>query len=287
MIKLTHLEKLYWKKERISKGDLLTYYAQVAPYILPYLKNRPLVLHRFPEGIEGEAFFQKEAGPNLPSYVKTAAVVHNAKNVNYILVQNANTLLYAANLSSIEMHIFNSTIKHLEKPDYVVLDLDPEDISFEAVIETALTIHDILEELKVPHLCKTSGMSGLHIYIPLAAKYTYEIGREFAFLIATIAHQKLPQITSLERSPKKRQKKVYIDTLQNLKGQTLVAPYSVRAAPHAPVSTPLLWQEVKPGLDPLAFSMKAILKRLALKGDLFKPALEKGVNLKNLFKIIK
>lgn len=286
MIKLTNLEKIYWPGEKITKGDLIKYYASIAPYILPYLKNRPLVMHRFPEGIKGEAFFQKEAGEHLPSFVKTVSVLHDAKRVNYILAQNAKTLLYVANLGSIELHLFNSTASHIEKPDYLVLDLDPEAISFDAVIDTANAFHELLEELAVPHFCKTSGLTGLHIYIPFHAKYDYDQTRQVAYLLGTIVQHRLPRLTSLERMPKRRQKKVYIDTLQNLKGQTLVSPYSVRAAPHAKVSTPLLWKEVKPGLSPEEFTLKTLPKRLSQKGDLFKGVLNKSINLQQLLKKI-
>lgn len=286
MIKLTNLEKVYWPQGKITKGDLIRYYASVAPFILPYLKNRPLVMHRFPEGVKGEAFFQKESGEYTPGFVKTTSVLHEGKRVNYILVQNAKTLLYVANLGSIEMHPFNSTYRKLEKPDYFVFDLDPEAISFGAVIETAQAVHEILEELSVPHFCKTSGLTGLHIYVPLHAKYDYDQARSLAYLLATIVHHRLPKITSLERNPQKRQRKVYIDTLQNIKGQTLVCAYSVRATPRATVSTPLLWKEVKPGLDPEDFTLKTVPKRLMQKGDLFKGVLDKSINLQLLLKKI-
>ncbi len=274
-MKLSNLDKIYWPKEKITKGDLLKYYEAIAPYILPYLKERPLVMHRFPDGIDGVSFFQKDA-KEVPPFVKTFPVSHQNRKVNYILAQNAKTLLYVVNLGSIELHMFNSTTKQIEKPSYLVLDLDPEAIPFTAVIETALTIHEILQTLKVPNFCKTSGGTGLHIYIPLQAKYDYKQAREFAMIIARLTHEKLPKITSLERMPSKRQKKVYIDTLQNSKGQLVVAPYSVRAFRHAPVSTPLSWNEVKPGLDPLDFTIETVPARLAKKGDLFKGVLGRG-----------
>jgi bifunctional non-homologous end joining protein LigD len=195
-------------------------------------------------------------------------------------VQNVQTLLYVANLGSIELHLFNAVLSHLEKPDYMVFDLDPEGISFDAVVDTARVLHEILEKIDVPSFCKTTGATGLHIYVPLHGKYTYEQVSQFSHRIAAAVHRKLPSITSLERSPAKRQKKVYIDILQNHPMQTLVCAYSVRGKPHATVSTPLLWKEVKHGLDPTAFTIKTVPHRLSQKGDLFKKILDKGIDLR-------
>ncbi len=280
-IKLSHTEKIYWPREKITKGELLEYYAKVAKTLLRYAKDRPLVMHRFPNGIKGEGFYQKDVG-EVPKFVKTVSISHANRKVRYIVAQNTKTLLYVANLGSIEMHLFHSKIKKLERPDYLILDLDPQSISFDAVVDTALVIHELLQKLKIPHVCKTSGGSGLHIYVPLNGKYTYEESRHYAMVIAKCTHEILPEITSLERNPKKRNRKVYIDTLQNSKGQLAVAPYSVRAFLGAPVSTPLSWNEVKHGLDPKSFTMKNVPSRLAQKGDLFKGVLGKGANLKKL-----
>lgn len=275
----SNLDKLLWEKEKISKGDLIQYYAKIARAILPFLKNRPLVMRRFPDGIKGEVFFQKEGGKYLPSFVKTVKLKHTKKDISYILVQDVKTLLYVANLASIELHVFNTSIPHLHKPDYLVLDLDPLDISFNAVVDTAQEIHAVLEEIQVPHFCKTSGATGMHIYLPMAAKYTIEQIKQFSYLIASLVHHRLPSITSLDRMPQKRQKKVYIDYLQNQKMLTMVCAYSVRGRPGAPVSTPLLWKEVKRGLDPLDFTIKTVPNRIAKKADDFKKVLGKGIDL--------
>ena len=275
----THEEKLYWKKEKITKGDLLDYYRTVAPTILPYLKNRPLVMHRFPEGIEGESFYQKEAPANHPSFVKTIKVHHEERIIDYILVNNLDTLLYVVNLGSIELHPFSAQMKQLQKPDYLILDLDPEGLPFDAVVEVANQIHALLDAEKVANFCKTSGSRGLHIYVPMKAHYDFDEVKSWAHQVAIKAHNKLPRTTSLERLPNKRQKKVYIDFLQNRQMQTVVAPYSVRGRPHATVSTPLLWSEVKEGLDPLDFTIKTVPKRLIKKGDPFKGVLGKGASI--------
>jgi len=275
---LTHLDKVYWPKEKYTKGDLLDYYRKVSRYILPYLQGRPIVLHRYPEGIAGEDFYQKELGPH-PKWVETRPVKHEDKTVNYLFIDDEKSLLFAVNLGSIDLHPFLARYDHLEQPDFCVMDLDPQNLPFNKAVESAEVVHEILEEVGVPHYCKTSGGRGLHIYIPLHAKYDYEQSRLFAELIASIAHQRLPSSTSLIRNPQKREKKVYLDYLQNRTRQTVVAPYAVRPRPHAMVSTPLEWREVKKGLDPEAFTIKTVPERLKKIGDIFKPVLGKGINL--------
>lgn len=285
--KLSNPEKIYWPKEGYTKQDLLNYYKTVSSVIIPYLKYRPLILHRYPEGIEGESFYQKETKMlNLPSYIKTIPVEHDEKVVTYLMVQNQKTLEYVVNLGSIELHPFMSRIKDLHKPDYLVIDLDPVDLPFDIVIDTALAIHKLFEELQIDHYCKTSGGRGLHIYIPLNGKYDFEQVKHFREILAYLIHQKLPQTTSLERKPANRQKKVYIDVIQNNPGQSVVAPYSVRARPGATVSTPLDWKEVKPGLSPSDFTIQTVPARIKQKGDLFKPILGKGIDLRSILKHI-
>lgn len=277
-VELTHLDKVYWPKEKITKGDLLKYYENVAPFILPYLKNRPIVLHRYPHGIDGQDFYQKDVITH-PDWVKTVSVNHEAKTVHYLLIDDVNSLLYAVNLGSIDLHPCLSRCDHLENPDFCVIDIDPRDITFEAAVEVALTAHELLERAKVKHYCKTSGGKGLHLMIPLHAKYTYDQSRQFAQVIGQEIHERLPKTTSLERDPKKRHKKVYIDCLQNRFMQTIVAPYAVRPRPQALVSTPLEWDEVDEGLDPSAFNIHTALKRFKKIGDIFKPVLGAGVNM--------
>jgi bifunctional non-homologous end joining protein LigD len=183
------------------------------------------------------------------------------------------------NLGCIEFNPWNSRLHHLETPDWAVIDLDPEAVSFEAVIQTARTVHAVLDELGIAGYPKTSGATGLHIYIPLGAKYTYDQSKLFAELIANLAHQRLPEVTSVERLPKKRQGKVYLDFLQNRRGQTLAQAYSVRPRPGATVSTPLHWDEVKTGLSPGQFTLKNTPARLNRVGDLWKPVLGPAVKL--------
>ena len=287
-LKLTNLDKIYFPKEKITKGDVIEYYGKIAPYILPYLKDRPESLNRHPNGITGKNFFQKDVDHMPPAWVKTKKIYSesNDADINYLICEDKETLLYMANLGCIEINPWFSTIKHLTKPDYAVLDLDPEDIGFEKVVEVAQEAHKILEKIKVPNFCKTSGATGLHIYIPLGAKYTYDQAKDFVHLLGMLVNKKLPTITSLERSPKKRQKRIYLDFLQNRKGQTLAAPYSLRPKPGATVATPLEWKEVKKGLTPQQFNIKNIFARIKQKGDLFKPVLGIGVDLKKALKNI-
>ncbi|HEX5429533.1 MAG TPA: non-homologous end-joining DNA ligase [Patescibacteria group bacterium] len=301
-VKLTHLDKVFWParlgyakgvsgrpNEKITKGDLVNYYRNVAKYILPYLKDRPESMNRHPNGIAGPSFFQKDVADQSPDWVKTKKIYSesNKANINYLICENEATLVYMANLGCIEINPWNSRIGRLENPDFLVIDLDPEKISFERVVEVARAVHKLLDSIHVPNYCKTSGATGLHIYVPLGAKYDYDQAKEFAHLVAVIIHQQLPDITSVERMPKKRQKKVYLDFLQNRKGQTLAAPYSVRPKPGATISTPLEWREVRKGLDPKQFTIRTIFPRLKKKGDLWKPVLKKSANLKQALSELK
>ncbi len=275
----SNLNKIFWPKEKYTKGDLLAYYAHVAPYMLPYLKNRPIILHRFPDGINGAEFYQKNH-ENVPKGIKTAAVEHEDKTTNYLLINNIESLIYAANLASIDIHPFLSRISNLEKPDFCVLDLDPHDVPFKAVVAVANEAHALLEHLKLPHFCKTSGGKGLHIMIPLNAKYTFEQSKQFAELLCSILQKKFPKTCSIERSPAKRPKKIYLDFLQNRFGQSIVAPYSVRPRPKATVSTPLHWEEVNDDLDVTAFTIETVPERLKKEDDILQPLLGKGIDLK-------
>lgn len=278
---LTHADKVFWPKEKITKGDLARYYADVSPYLLPHLKDRPLVMHRFPDGIDGEAFFQKD-NPHAPKWIRTVSIKseHEDKTLRYIVCNDLRTLEYVVQLGTIVLHQWLSKVKRLSRPDFMVIDLDPEAIGFDRVVETALVVKDVLDAVGAKSYCKTSGSRGLHVCVPLGGKYSYDQSRMFAQVIASVVHDRLPAITSVERLPAKRQRKVYLDCLQNRRVQTLVAPYSVRPRPGAPVSAPLLWKEVKPGLSPTEFTMMTMPRRLARLGDLWKPVLGPGVDLR-------
>ena len=276
---LSNLDKIFWPKEKITKGDLLRYYEKVSPLILPHLKDRPVSLKRFPNGIEGLSFFQKDLKDH-PEWVETKTIEHEKKKVHYLLINNEESLLYAVNLGSIELHPFLSRFSKLHSPDFVIFDLDPKGASFIQVIKVAQTLHQVLEEIEVPSFCKTSGATGLHITIPLGAKYSFDQSKRFAELIAAIVHRRLPKIVTLERALAKRRGKIYIDCYQNNYSQTVAAPYSVRARVGATVSTPLKWSEVKKGLDPKKYTIKNVPARIEKLGDLYAQVLGKGIDLR-------
>ena len=280
---LTNQDKIYFPESGISKGDLIAYYDAVAQYMLPYLKDRPQSMNRFPNGINNPGFYHKDIDvEKSPSWLKTKQIYSesNDENIDYLICNDKATLLYMANLGCIEINPWNSTTKHIDKPDWVVIDIDPGKDEFPEVVRTALTVKEIMDKKNCDCYCKTSGATGLHVYIPLQAKYGYDTVKIFAELIAREVHSRLPDTTSLERTVKKREGKIYIDYLQNRSGQTLAAPYSVRPRENATVSTPLEWNEVNKNLSPTQFTIKNILERISEKGDLWMPVLGKGIDIK-------
>lgn len=287
---LTSLDKVYWPDEGITKGDLIAYYETMAPHILPYLKNRPLSLKRNPNGVLDEGFYQKDAGDLAPAWMKTEAVYAASSNkmVHYLVCNDVKSLLFIANLGCIEMNPWNSVIARPDYPDYLVIDIDPsEKNTFNEVVDVALVIKTILNKAGVDGYCKTSGATGMHVYVPCNKKYHYDEVRAFAKIIANLAHEQLPRITTVERSLSKRKKnEIYIDYLQNSIGQTLACAYSVRPKPLATVSAPLEWKEVKHGLTPAQFTLNNMHERLKRKGDLFKAVLGKGLNMKTALKLL-
>ncbi|MDQ3190327.1 MAG: DNA ligase D, partial [Bacteroidota bacterium] len=285
-LKITNLSKYYFPDEKYTKSDIIDYYQRISSYILPYLKNRPQSLNRHPNGIKGKNFFQKDVKDMTPDWIKTIEVPSESKGkIKYMLCQNKATLIYMANLGCIEINPWSSKINKLEYPDYLIIDLDPLEVDFELVVKTALIVKEVLDVAKIPAFIKTSGSKGMHILIPLAAKYTYHIIKHFAHIIVKIVHNKLPDITSLERSPKKRKNKVYLDYLQNNHGQTIAAPYCIRPRKGATVSTPLKWEEVNYNLHPSQFTIENIFERLKKNGDLLKGLLKhKGINIEKSLK---
>ncbi len=281
VVRLTNQDKVYWPKEGYTKGDLVRYYREVAPVILPYLEDRPESLHRHPNGIDGKSFFQKDMGDQPPDWVKMVKVRSDSENkeINYVVCQDEATLTYMANLGCIELNPWSSRIGSLDKPDYLVIDLDPEDVPFPTVVEAALMVRKVLEKAGAVGYCKTSGKRGLHIYVPLGARYGYDQARQFAEIIAKLVNAKLPATTSVIRPPALRRQRVYLDFLQNRQGQTLAAPYSVRPVVGAKVAAPLKWSEVRSDLDPAKFTITTMAKRLDKVGDLWNPVLGPGIDL--------
>ncbi len=285
VLHLTNQNKIYFPKDKITKGDIIHYYDEIAELILPYLKDRPESMNRFPNGIDSPSFYQKDVDVDkIPKWLKTKKIFSESNNadIDYLICNDKETLLYMANLGCIEMNPWNSTIKHIQNPDWLVIDLDPAKDDFKQVIQTALVVKEVLDELETECLCKTSGASGLHIYIPLGAQYDYDSIKILGELIAKEVQSRIPDITTVDRSIKKRNSKLYIDFLQNRRGQTLAAPYSVRPKPGATVSTPLEWSEVNEKLHPSQFTIKNVLSRFEKKGDLWKPVLSKGANIKKI-----
>lgn len=268
----------------LSKRDLADYYRSVAGAILPYLRDRPLTLVRHPDGAQGESFFQKSAPAPRPEWVRTHRAVSGSRGreIEYVVCDDEATLVWLTNLGCIELDPWNSRAAAADRPDYAVLDLDPEEADFELVVEAAQALRKVLEEAGVPSTCKTSGKRGLHVFVPLGARYTHEEARLFAEIAARLVHARLPATTSVVRSPRMRRGKVYLDYLQNGRTQTLACAYCARPVPEASVSTPLRWEEVRPGLDPRRFTVRTFPERLARVGDLWKPVLGPGIDMERV-----
>lgn len=284
-LKFTNLDKVFWPKEGYTKRDVFNYYYQVAEYILPYLKDRPQSLNRFPNGIDKPGFYQKDVKGKSPDWVKTLPyTTSEGESKEFLVGGDEATLLWMASLGCIEMNPWFSRIQSPDHPDYCVLDLDPDKNTFDQVIQIAVAIKEVSDTISVPCCCKTSGSTGMHIYIPLGAKYTYDQSQMFGRLIADLVHQQYPKFTSVERIVSNRKGKMYIDFLQNRPGATLACPYSLRPKPGATVSMPLHWDEVKPGLKMTDFTIVNAVSRIRETGDLFKPTLGKGINLETALK---
>ena len=279
-VTVTHLDKVYWPKDGYTKGVMIAYYRDVAPLMLPYLRDRPLSLHRFPGGIAESSFYQKDV-EQAPSWATVVPIVSESKGeaIRFLVCQDEASLVYVANLGSIEIHPWNSRLANLENPDYLVIDLDPDRQSFDEVMEVARTTRSVLQSIGADAWAKTSGATGLHIYVPLGARYDYEQARTFGRLIGHIVNGRHPTNTSLERVPAARKGKMYIDVYQNRRGQTLAAPYSIRPRDGAPVSAPLAWDELAPGLTPAAFTIKTMRPRLDRVGDLWGGVLGPGIDM--------
>lgn len=278
---VSHLNKIYWPKEGISKRDMLNYYHQIAPYILPYLKDRPLSLNRFPNGTTGPSFYQKDVSGKSPQWVKTFPYT-TAEGLmrEYPVGSEEDTLLWMASLGCIEMNPWFSRVSQPDRPDYAVIDLDPDNHnSFQEVVKVALEVKNILDSISIMGFCKTSGSTGIHVYIPLGAKYTFAQSQSLIKAIVDIVNMRMPELTTLKRMVGSREGKMYLDFLQNKPAATIASPYSLRPKPGGPVSTPLQWDELMPGLSMYDFNIVNTLERLKSKGDLFKGVLGEGIDL--------
>lgn len=280
-LKLTNLTKVLWPKDNITKGDFIDYYAKIAPYILPHLKDRPMVFTRYPNGISGKAFYQK----NVPDYAPDWLYTYEYKDsdnkvIKYVLINDKKSLLWAANQASIELHPWLSRVQTLDYPDFAIFDFDPmENSTFADVREVALALKQLLDIQGLEGFPKTSGATGLQVYVPLVSKYTYEQVRIFTKFFCQVLEKTFPDKTTTERSIEKRKGKIYLDYLQNIKGKTIIAPYSPRPIDGAPVSCPITWDELKKSIIPDMFNIKNMPNRLKQMGDIFEGVLSKKQNI--------
>jgi len=290
-VELTNLDKVFWPDERYTKGDLIRFYDRIAPYLAPYLLDRPLVFKRYPDGITGPYFYQKDVPDHTPDWVRIETLwsADVERNIRYMIGADRDQLIYIANTGAITQNPWMSRIQHLDYPDYIVFDLDPVEAPYSTVQTVALTLKGVLDELGLRSYPKTSGASGIHVHLPILEKtFTYEDVRVFAHAVASIIVKRLPEYATIERVVKRRKAEwVYVDFLQNIRGKTVASVYSPRAKPGAPVSTPLKWEELKKPIDPRAFNIETIFKRLEKVGDLFEPALTDRQDISGFLSVLK
>jgi bifunctional non-homologous end joining protein LigD len=282
-VKLTNLGKPFWPELGITKGDLLRYYADVAPVLLPHLKDRAMVMKRYPNGAHGEFFFQKRAPVPRPEWIDICSIEHSSESViDFPIVRDLSSLLWVVNLGCIDLNQWYARCDDVDRPDYLHFDLDPvEGADFDRVRETALLVREALDALKIPNVAKTTGSRGIHVYVPIVRgptqKEVWTFAKEFAFSMARL-HPKL--ITAEYRIAKRPKGHVLVDYNQNAWGRTLASVYSVRPKPKAPVSTPVTWKEIEDGIEIEDFRLDNVPARVRKLGDLWKPLLVQRGRLK-------
>jgi bifunctional non-homologous end joining protein LigD len=267
-VSLTSLDRIYWPDEKITKFELLRYYIEVSPYLLPYLKERPAILQRWPRGINAPMFFQQDL-ESAPRFVKTVTLTNQeGRELDYGVYTNTASLLHFVTLGTIEQHPWHSTIKKLSKPDWIALDLDPKKAPWDNVLEVALTTKKVCDEVGLKAFPKTSGSSGIHIYLPLKPVNEYDKVADFARLLAGEIARRVPTIATVERSlAKRKHDQVYVDWMQNARGKSLASVYTTRAKPKATVSMPLTWKQIEKGVKITDFTLKNALGFLKKSGD--------------------
>ena len=287
-VPISHPDKIYFPKDNVTKKMVAEYYQEIAEFILPFLKDRPQSLKRNPGGINGPFFYHKDAGENAPKFIKSFPVYSESshKEIDYIICNDRATLAYLNSLGCIELNPWHSTIKKPDNPDYLIIDLDPSDKNnFDQVVQTANAFKKILDDAGANCFCKTSGSTGIHIYLPMKKKYEYEEVKNFAHILCTIVNEMLPDFTTLERNLAKRgNKKIYLDYLQNSKSQTISSVYSLRPKNGATVSMPLKWSEVKKGLEPGQFNIFNAAQRIRKMPDLFDGIFGPAINIQTILK---
>ncbi len=276
VLKLSNLDKPFWPEEGITKGDLIAYYRDIAPVLVPHLQDRPFTMKRYPDGWNGKFFFQKDAPKHMPDWIPTRRFEASTRDrppqrrlIDFALVNDELALLWMANMGCIDMNTWYSRVDKPSRPDWVLFDLDPSpDVGFPETIQVALLIKQMLDLLELESFPKTSGSEGIHILVPVARRHTYAQTREFSEIVAGALARAHPGLATTEWTKAKR-RGVLIDSNQNGEGKTIASAYSVRPKPGAPVSTPLRWEEVNESLDPAAFTMEAVRERVEREGDLF------------------
>ncbi|MBC8068723.1 MAG: DNA ligase, partial [Deltaproteobacteria bacterium] len=273
---ISNPDKPFWPDDGLVKRDLVDFYRNVAPWLLPYLRDRPLVLTRYPDGIAGKSFFQKNAPPYVPPWLRTKTMwsEHAAREIEYFVCDDADSIAYVANLATIPLHVWGSRLADLQHPDWCILDLDPKGAPFPHVVRIAREIERLCAEIELPAFLKTSGSTGLHVLMPLGRQCTFEQCRQLGEILARVIVDRLRDIATVERHIPSRKGRVYVDFGQNGHGRLLVAPLSVRPLPRAPVSTPLHWHELREDLNQHDFNMRTVLARLDSIGDPLLPVLE-------------
>ena len=266
-VSVTSLDRIYWPDEKLTKFDLLTFYLKVADYIMPFLQDRPAILQRYPRGIKAPMFFQQDLD-SAPDFIKTARLTNQeGRELDYGVYSTVASLLHFVNLGTIEQHPWHSTIKRLDKPDWIAIDLDPKTAPWENVLQVALVVKEVADEIGLEAFPKTSGSSGIHIYVPLKPKNEYDKVAEFARLFASEVARRAPKIATVERTIAKRKStQVYVDWMQNARGKSLAAAFTARAKPHASVSMPLTWKQVSQGVKIVDFTITNV-PELLKQGD--------------------
>src|SRR5438034_496408 len=283
-VRFSNLDKVFWPDDGYTKGDLIEYYRAISPWLLPYLNDRPVVLTRFPDGITGKSFFQKDAPGFIPDWMRTERMwsEDTQREIDYFVCDDLASLEYLANMGTIPLHVWGSRVATLEQPDWCILDLDPKEAPFTHVLTVARTIKRLCDDIELPSFIKTSGSTGLHVLLPLGRQCTYEQARTLGGLLARVIAAEFPDIATITRQVERRGARVYLDYVQNGHGRLLVAPFSARPLPGAPVSMPLAWSEVTPKLDIRKFTIKTAPVRMKkLADDPLRPVLDLQPDLVN------
>jgi bifunctional non-homologous end joining protein LigD len=281
-VQVTNGGKVFFPADGITKADVVAYYREIAPHMLPFLRDRPLVLTRYPDGIDGKSFFQKDAPEWRPDWIRTVRIrgEEGGRDLDHFLVDDAEGLAWIANLGTIPIHVWSSRAKSLDRPDWCVVDLDPKQAPFSHVVRIARALHELCDAIGLPSYPKTTGQKGLHVLVPLGGKMTHEQARSLGELLARSVEAELPDISTTARAVHARGGRVYLDFLQNGRGKTIAAPYAVRPMPGAPVSAPLRWREVNARLDPARFTIRTMPGRArALRQDPLAPVLSERPDL--------